>query len=92
MRDYAQSDIYEVSDKRRQDLTKVMDMIYRKDSKGNYLVEDLVRENAQWETNQRCMRSIFGLVQKPKYFKDPEEQKLRRNVPSDISVNNSSSK
>ena len=41
LRDYAQSDIYEVSEKRRQDLTKIMDMIYRKDSQGNYLVEDL---------------------------------------------------
>lgn len=47
------SELYIVSEQKRKDLTKIMDMIYRKDSKGNYLVQDLVRDSKQWENNQR---------------------------------------
>lgn len=55
-------DFFNLSDEERQNYSKVMNMIFRRDSKGNYLVEDLVRENQSWETNDRCMRSIFNLV------------------------------
>jgi hypothetical protein len=55
-------EFFKITEEERQNYNKVMSMIFRKNSKGNYLVEDLVRENQSWETNERCMRSIFNLV------------------------------
>jgi hypothetical protein len=56
----------QLTDQERSDYRKVMQMIFRKDGHGRFLVDDLVRENQEWETNQRWMKSIFNLVKKPK--------------------------
>ena len=65
--------MFKVSEEEAENHLKVMNMIFNKDSKGNFLIEDLVREHKQWEYNQRWMRSIFNLVKKRKPIKDKEE-------------------
>lgn len=45
--------MFKVSEEEAENHLKVMNMIFNKDSKGNFLIEDLVREHKQWEYNQR---------------------------------------
>ena len=39
------NEFFDITDQERINLRKVMNRILRKDGKGNFLVEDLVREN-----------------------------------------------
>ncbi|CAI2385116.1 unnamed protein product [Moneuplotes crassus] len=55
-------DFFDMSDEERKNYRKVMEMICRKDGKGKILVADLVRDNEGWETNEKCMKSLFNLI------------------------------
>ena len=72
--------MFKVSEDEEENHLKVMNMIYNKDSKGNFLIEDLVRDHKQWEYNQRWMKSIFNLVKKRQPLKDREETEDKHKV------------
>ena len=46
-------EFFNITPEESKNYKKIMNMIFRKDGKGKFLVEDLVRENQDWENNER---------------------------------------
>jgi len=60
-------DIYKVSQKEQKEISKVMDATMRVNPRlKTYEIDDLVRDDQPWMKDPRCMRSIFGLAEKPR--------------------------